>query len=226
MDKKVKRIKKVKKVVVPESEPVPEPEPVVSEPEPEPPVPEPEPVVSEPEPVVSEPEPVVSEPELPMKQRFDKLIKAKQDLLLELKKEIQELRKMQKDHEHLLKDALKKKKKVRREGDNTKPKKVSGFATPIVVSDELYEFLEEYNVKKTDLVARTDVTRYITRYIKEKDLQNPERRREILPDAKLLKLLGPALTQRDPSDPDSPLVYSYLKLQIYLSKHFPKKPVS
>ena len=156
-----------------------------------------------------------------MKQRFEKLIKSKQDLTNELKREIQELRKMQRDHENAIKEASKKTKKKKTPRDvNRKP---SGFASPVVVSDDLYNFLSQYGVKNTDPIARTDVTRHITTYIKEKDLQNPEHRREIIPDAALKKLFGPAIEPKDPNDPKSPLVYTYLKLQRYLSPHFPKK---
>lgn len=156
-----------------------------------------------------------------MKQRFEKLIKSKQDLMNELKREIQELRKMQRDHENAIKEASKKTKKKKTPRDvNRKP---SGFASPVVVSDDLYNFLSQYGVKKSDPIARTDVTRHITNYIKEKDLQNPEHRREIIPDAALKKLFGPAIEPKDPNDPKSPLVYTYLKLQRYLSPHFPKK---
>ena len=157
-----------------------------------------------------------------MRQRFDKLIKGKLDLMAELKKEVQELRKMQRDHEHALKDASKKsKKKVKR--DDSVPRKPSGFASPVIVSDELYAFLSQYGVNKGDPIARTDVTKYVTTYIKEKDLQNPEYRREILPDATLKKLFGEPLERKVPEDENSPLVYSYLRLQKYLTSHFPKK---
>lgn len=158
-----------------------------------------------------------------MKQRFEKLIKSKQDLTNELKREIQELRKMQRDHENAIKEASKKTKRKKTPRDDSNPRKPSGFASPVIVSDELYAFLAQFGVKKTDPIARTDVTRYITSYIKEHDLQNPEHRREIVPDAALNKLFGPAMEPKDPNDENSPLVYTYLKLQKYLSAHFPKK---
>jgi chromatin remodeling complex protein RSC6 len=158
-----------------------------------------------------------------MRERFERLIKAKQELMSELKREVQELRKMQRDHEVAIKEASKKSKKKKLPRDDANPRKPSGFASPVVVSDELYSFLSKYNVKNGDPVARTDVTRYITSYIKEHDLQNPEHRREIVPDATLSKLFGPALEPKDPNDENSPKVYTYLKLQRYLSAHFPKK---
>lgn len=158
-----------------------------------------------------------------MKQRFEKLIKSKQDLTNELKREIQELRKMQRDHENAIKEASKKTKRKKTPRDDSNPRKPSGFASPVIVSDDLYAFLAQFGVKNTDPIARTDVTRYITSYIKEHDLQNPEHRREIVPDAALDKLFGPAMELKDPNDENSPLVYTYLKLQKYLSAHFPKK---
>jgi chromatin remodeling complex protein RSC6 len=158
-----------------------------------------------------------------MRERFDKLIKSKLDLMAELKKEVQELRKMQRDHEHALKDAAKKSKKKKSMRDENNPRKPSGFASPVVVSDELYNFLTQFGVKKSEPIARTDVTKYITTYIKEKDLQNPEYRREILPDATLKKLFGEPQERKNQDDENSPLVYTYLRLQKYLSPHFPKK---
>jgi len=158
-----------------------------------------------------------------MKQRFEALIKSKQNLMNDLKREIQDLRKMQRDHEHAVKEASKRSKKKKTHSDDSIPRKPSGFASPVIVSDDLYSFLSQFGVKKTDPIARTDVTRHITSYIKEKDLQNPEHRREIVPDAALKKLFGPAIEPKDPNDANSPLVYTYLKLQRYLSPHFPKK---
>ena len=160
-----------------------------------------------------------------VKQRLEKLIKAKQEFMVTLKQEIQELRKLQRDHEHALKDASKRNKKKRSNQDSA-PRKPSGFASAVVVSDELYGFLSQFGVKQGEPIARTDVTRHIATYIKEHDLQNPDYRREILPDAALGKLFGPAIERKDPTDESSPMVYSYMRLQKYLSPHFPRKGVS
>jgi upstream activation factor subunit UAF30 len=158
-----------------------------------------------------------------MRTRFEALINSRQDQMNELKREIQELRRMQRDHEHALKDALKKSKKKKAPRDENNPRKPSGFASPVVVSDDLYSFLEQFGVKHGEPIARTDVTRHITSYIKEHDLQNPEHRREIVPDAALKKLFGAPMEPKDSNDENSPKVYTYLKLQRYLSAHFPKK---
>jgi chromatin remodeling complex protein RSC6 len=161
-----------------------------------------------------------------MKSRFERLVKSKQDLIAQLKLEVQELRKLQRDHEVAMKDALKKSKRKKSAPKDGVPRKPSGFASPVVVSDELYGFLAQFGVKKGEPTARTDVTRHITAYIKQHDLQNPEARREIQPDATLKKLFGEPVELRNPEDPTSQKVYTYLKLQRYLSPHFPKKQVS
>jgi chromatin remodeling complex protein RSC6 len=161
-----------------------------------------------------------------MKNRFENAIKSKHDLIAQLKLEVQDLRKMQRDHEAIVKNALKKSKKRKVPRDENNPRKPSGFAAPVLVSDEMYGFLKQYGVKKGDLIARTDVTKHITAYIKEHNLQNPEFRREIQPDATLSKLLGEPVEHRDVNDESSPKVFSYLKLQKYLSQHFPKKAVA
>ena len=192
------------------------------------------PVVETPTPVVEvveAPAPVVETTETPVevtlsiKQRLESLIKARQDQLNEIKKEIVELKKLQKDHEVEVKNASKNKKKRKVSEDGVK-RKPSGFASPVVVSDTLYDFLSQFGVKKGDPIARTDVTRFITTYISEKNLQNPEFRREIIPDSTLKALFGEPIELKNKNDKSSPLVYTYLQLQKYLSPHFPKKAVS
>jgi chromatin remodeling complex protein RSC6 len=157
--------------------------------------------------------------------RLEELIKSHQTTIETLKKEIVTLRKLMKDHQLEVKQASKnRKKKVT--NPNAKPRRPSGFAEPVIVSDHMYKFLSQFGVEPGVPIARTEITKHVIAYIKQHDLQNPERRREIVPDAVLGKLFGPALEHRDPADPSTPKVYSYLKLQKYLSNHFPKKAVA
>ena len=62
-------------------------------------------------------------------------------------------------------------------------------------------------------VARTEVTQFIIKYISEHELQNPENRKIIRPDASLKQLLGV-------EDGDE---VTYFNLQKYMNKHFHKK---
>lgn len=98
-------------------------------------------------------------------------------------------------------------------GSSTK-KAPSGFAKPTAISSDLRKFLD---VPDDTLLARTDVTKRITTYIKEKDLQNPDNRREIFPDDKLRKLVT------IPEEYDNKL--TYFNLQRCIKHHFPKKDV-
>jgi hypothetical protein len=209
--------------------------------------PEPTPVVeatpvAEPAPVET---PAAQESESPsFRQRLETLIQAQQSHMLVLKAQVQELRKLQREHEQLVKDASRKNKKKKLPRDFTKPRRSTGFAEPVVVSDELYSFLvktkatmkdssftpsnqEEHDnwprvpVKAGSPVARTDVTSHISRYIKEHNLQNPNERREIVPDAALKKIFSEPV---EPSKSDaSKKVYTYLKLQKYVNHHFPSR---
>tara|TARA_B100001248_G_scaffold262153_1_gene256397 strand:- start:6688 stop:7284 length:597 start_codon:yes stop_codon:yes gene_type:complete len=101
-------------------------------------------------------------------------------------------------------------KKKQRGGNSGVKKSPSGFAKPTEISPELRTFLK---VADDTLLARTEVTKRITTYIKENDLQNPENRREIFPDAKLSKLVN--------MDQDDKL--TYFNLQRCIKHHFPPK---
>ena len=214
--------------------------PKAAEPEPAP-VAEPTPA-AEPSPVET---PAAQETESPsFRQRLEVLIQAQQSHMLVLKAQVQELRKLQREHDQLVKDASRKNKKKKLQRDFTKPRRATGFAEPVVVSDELYSFLvktkatmkdpsftptsqeEQANwprvaVKAGVPVARTDVTSHISRYIKEHNLQNPNERREIVPDAALKKIFSEPV-EASKSDA-SKKVYTYLKLQKYVNHHFPSR---
>ena len=93
---------------------------------------------------------------------------------------------------------------------NNKPKrKPSGFALKVNISDELKNFMD---IGADEQVARTEVTKFLIKYIKEHNLQNPSDRRIIECDDKLKKLL-------DVPDGD---VLTYFNIQRYMNRHFPK----
>lgn len=85
----------------------------------------------------------------------------------------------------------------------------SGFVKPTKISDELASFLGKDTGTE---MARTDVTREINAYIREKGLQDPANGRRIIADARLTKLLN--LTPADE--------LTYFNLQRYMSPHFAK----
>lgn len=94
---------------------------------------------------------------------------------------------------------------------NRPPKEPSGFAKPGPISSELADFLD---VSRDTELARTEVTKRITKYIQDNKLQTEKDRRVIVPDDRLSKLLNmPA---------DSPNL-TFFNLQRYMKQHYPKK---
>ena len=90
---------------------------------------------------------------------------------------------------------------------NTSNRKQSGFATPTEISNALCDFLKvEHGTK----MARTEVTRRLTKYIKENSLKSELDKRKIIPDNKLIELFE--LNEDDK--------LTFFSLQKYLNKHF------
>jgi len=102
-----------------------------------------------------------------------------------------------------------KKEKVKKSTTNADgtPRPPSGFAVPTKLSVDLCKFL---TVAEDTMMSRTEVTRHLNAYIKEKSLQNPSNKKEILPDACLKKLLAV----------DDTIVLSYFNLQKYMKHLF------
>tara|TARA_Y100000389_G_C17398172_1_gene483803 strand:+ start:397 stop:972 length:576 start_codon:yes stop_codon:yes gene_type:complete len=98
--------------------------------------------------------------------------------------------------------------RAKRVVDPNKPP--SGFAKPGPVSQELSKFL---GLGKDELIARTEVTKRITKYCQERDLQKKEDKRTIHADKALRDLLrlkkGDELT--------------FFNLQKYMKVHYPNK---
>ena len=93
--------------------------------------------------------------------------------------------------------------KKKKKGGNREP---SGFAKPTLISKELSTFLGK---PPATHMARTEVTKALTEYIKEHKLQDVADKRTILPDQKLGKLLK--------SNEEK---LTYFNLQRFLKPHF------
>jgi chromatin remodeling complex protein RSC6 len=85
----------------------------------------------------------------------------------------------------------------------------SGFVKPTAISKELAKFL---GVEDNTMIARTDVTKMITAYVKENKLQAPSNGRQIIPDKKLMGLLNCKSSDE----------VTYFNLQKYMKPHFIK----
>ena len=108
-----------------------------------------------------------------------------------------------------MKESTKKQKKKRNTDPNRTKREPSGFAKPSLISTELCSFLGK--PQGTEM-ARTEVTKYLTQYIKEHKLQDEANRRKILPDAPLKQLLNVGTGDE----------VTYFNLQKYMKVHFPK----
>lgn len=107
-------------------------------------------------------------------------------------------------------------KKTKREPSLAK-RNNNGFTNPCAISEELATFMKQ---DKDLQISRTDVTKWITTYIKDNELLDPDNRRVINynkdTDAgrALKKLLSPI---------DEGQEISWFNLQTYLKRHYPKK---
>jgi upstream activation factor subunit UAF30 len=104
-------------------------------------------------------------------------------------------------------------KNTQEDPDGEKAKKRAennGFNRKQEVTPKLKEFI---GLSDGELVSRSEVTKFINKYITEKGLKHPDNGRQIVLDDKLRELLAP---------PEG-VVVTYLNLQKYLSPHYVKK---
>jgi|TARA_B110000261_G_scaffold158369_1_gene194637 chromatin remodeling complex protein RSC6 len=86
----------------------------------------------------------------------------------------------------------------------------NGFNRKQEITPKLREFL---GLPQDELISRSEVTKFINKYITEKGLKHPDNGRQLILDDKLKELLQP------PAD----VIVTYLNLQRYLSPHYVKK---
>jgi len=139
---------------------------------------------------------------------FDLLVE-RLDREIESKKEdkkhsinLKTLRSITSDVKKLRKGSMKLARKTKQKS-TTDIQNQGGFLKPVKVSKGLCKFA---GWSPEELRSRVEVTQYICNYIKEHNLQNPNNRREIIPDKKLSKLLS-----YDSKSEDQPLTYWYLQ---------------
>ena len=110
----------------------------------------------------------------------------------------------------LEKNVKKQIKQLEREAKKNRNKgnrKASGFAVPTPISTDLCKFMGKPEGFK---MARTEVTKYIIQYIKDKNLPDKKNKKIINPDTALKSLL-------DIKDEDE---VTYFNLQKFMNKHF------
>jgi upstream activation factor subunit UAF30 len=122
-----------------------------------------------------------------------------------------QVKKLDKRVHREIKDARKRKRRAAPvEGAEVKPRVPSIFERPTKITDELCAFLGK---AAGTLMSRSEVTKAVNNYVKEKSLKD---KHNITPDAALKKLL--AIPEGD--------VLTYFNLQRYLNRHYVKAPVA
>lgn len=163
------------------------------------------PVAAKKEPVVAAPAPAapvvaaapVAEAAPSLLDKLETKVKALADLV---KETVTELKAIKKEYERLKKSVDKTERK--RANARSNP---NGFAKPVPISDELCHFL---SMPVNSELSRTDITRKINAYIKQHNLNKPENKRFILPDAALRKLFQLAAGEE----------ISYFSIQKHITK--------
>ena len=126
---------------------------------------------------------------------------------------------LRKENLQLVKELAKQEKKKAKKAEDRAKKGPSGFARPTDITPELAKFL---GIPADEKIARTDVTKKITGYVKEHNLQQADNKRVILLKGKygkaLAKVLSPVV---DPVTGDA-VDLTFFNLQRYLKHHFPK----
>ena len=157
------------------------------------------------------PEPVVetaSAPaELSLEDQFKEILTRLQQFRTLSQTLMADVKKLQKNVNRQVRESTRKNKK-RKTADGSK-RPPSGFAKPTLISDSLCQFL---GVESGTMMARTEVTKHLTKYIKAHELQDEANKRIINCDSALAGLLNVK-----PSDE-----VTYFNLQRYMKPHFPQ----
>lgn len=167
--------------------------------------------VAAPEPVVSEASTVSITPEITLESRFESILTRLAEFKTFQATLHADVKVLRKEVTRQMREANKRRKRrpATTDDPNRTPRAPSGFAKPTLISDELCSFLGK--PVGTEM-ARTEVTKSITAYIKEHSLQNAENKRRIMPDDALASLLNV----------DDSVELTYFNLQKYMKVHFPK----
>lgn len=144
--------------------------------------------------------------------RINDLVTRLENTSKEAKNIANELKLLKKEHNKIVKKISGSRRKKVPKDPNAPKKAPSGFAKPTKISAELATFL---GVSEGEMIARPDVTKGITKYVKEHNLQKEENKRII----DLTKPGGEALVELLNIPNGSEL--TFFNLQKYLKIHFP-----
>ena len=144
---------------------------------------------------------------------LESILNTSSSIIVNQKSIISQLKQANRLYKKELKSIEKAVSKARRNAkkDPNRPKRTpSGFAVPSKISTQMCDFLQlEHGTE----LSRTDITKKLTTYIREKNLQVPTNRRSFIPDNALGGILGPL------KEVDQDKGYTYFNLQRYITPH-------
>jgi len=95
--------------------------------------------------------------------------------------------------------------------NRNKQKRPSGFASPVQICEPIAEFM---GIEATGTISRTEVTKFINKYIDARNLQCANNKKTFIPDGALMKLLQVS----------TPEPIAYFDIQKKLNVYFNPKP--
>lgn len=159
--------------------------------------------------------PTIEDQDGAFEDRINDLVGRLENITKDVKTVGTELKTLKKEHTRIVKKINGSRRKKTPKDPNAPKKAPSGFAKPTKISAKLAEFL---GVSEGDLIARPDVTKGITAYVKKHNLQKEENKRVI----DLTKPGGEALIELLNIPQEETL--TFFNLQKYLKVHFPAAP--
>jgi len=145
-------------------------------------------VAAAPAPVASSAEVVVEAEVRSVEQEINDLVKVHQQLRDQAVAAIKNLQKLQKRVAKEIKEAGRRRRRVKKEEDGqVKEKRPTIFTTPVTLKDELCVFLGK---SKGTQMTPADVTRAFSAYVDQHKLKDANKGHTIHPDAAMRKVLG------------------------------------
>ena len=163
-----------------------------------------------------------SESKLSSDEVFELALKDAQSMIAAARNMVARVRELKKASDRELKDSRKTTKKSRKQGSSSGPREPTGFAKPCLMKQALADFLAQNvaeckDLKASDLVTRTEVTKHLNKYVIANSLRDPQDNRRILytKDSKLSSLI---------TLPQGVTDLTYFNLQTAIKDLFEKAP--
>ena len=149
---------------------------------------------------------------------LDAEIAKQEDFVKSIRLTISSLKNIKKEYTKEIKALEKEANKKKKKDPNAAKRVNNGFSKPGPISEDLAKFMGK---PKDFEISRTDVTKYITKYVKEFELTLPNNGRIFTFESKNHR--SEAKKLKDLLKPNNDDEVTWFNLQKYLAPHYPKK---